>query len=410
MVYELYLDMLCCVQIILFFLVGVISINAQNFSSGLPISSSAYDLILHHEVSSRPFYDAVYTKPTVPGADSGVTIGIGYDLGYKDILTFTRDWGSVLSREDFLALAKCIGLVRDRARFILPSVKHITIPWDKADFVLRTYSLPDACQETLKAFPGADRLPPDAFGALVSLVYNRGGATKDRAGSNRRAEMLDIKVAIEIGDFSAIPGKIRAMKRLWGKNLGGLLRRREDEARLVEAALGKNPGYAVTFDRASKDLRAIPPISGQSYAQAVLVRPAMPVTDADAEELRSYFFYNAGVVANSLKERITAVGRRNVCVLQVSSKDDMLWVSEFEDLVQSDEKGGRVFVDKKLGKYVKVDITDLDFDEYPPSEVAKVLFLTQSLLKTNIPSPLLAQWAPTNNPASLTAVISNSVK
>jgi len=369
-------------------------------------------------VSSRAFYDAVYLKPTVPGGESGVTIGIGYDLGYIDLMTFTRDWGSVLSKEDLSALSKCIGLTRGRAKIILPSVKYISIPWDKADFVFRTYSLPDACQETLKAFPGSGRLPPDAFGALVSLVYNRGGATKDKAGSNRRAEMREIKNAIEVGNFSAIPGKIRDMKRLWSKDLGGLLRRREDEARLVEVSLGLgNAGYAVNFDRAARlpgrqsdDLRAIPPIRGQGYVQEVQVRTAVPVTEADAEELRSYFFHNAGVVANSLKERITAVGKRNVCVLQVSSRDDMLWVAEFEDLVQRDEKGGRIFEDKKLGKYVKVDITDLDFDEYPPSEVSKVLFLTQSLLRTNIPSPLLAQWAPTNDPSGTSELIGNNLQ
>ena len=371
-------------------------ILAQTSTRQVAIGKGAYDLILHHEVSSRSFYDAVYQYPCVPGEDSGVTIGIGYDLGQVDVLTFNRDWGSVLSREDMVALTKCIGLERSRARAILPSVKHVTIPWDKAEYVFQTFSLPDACADTEAAFPGANRLPPEAFGALVSLVYNRGGDTSD---NNRRAEMRGIKDSIACGNYGVIPAKIRDMKRLWaGRGLNGLLRRREDEAKLVESALTGTKGngvYAVMFDRVSRDIKGIP--ANRPNVEYVQVKPAIPATEADAEELRSFFFHNASVVANSLKERMLSVGNRNICILQVKSTDDMLWVAEFEDLVLRDAKGNRVLEDKKLGKYVKADITDLDFDEYPPSEVAKVLYLTQSLMRTSIPSPLLAQWAP-NSP------------
>ena len=44
-------------------------------------------------------------------------------------------------------------------------------------------------KETLKAFPGANELHPDAFGALVSLVFNRGAAV---TGKNRE-EMKNIR-------------------------------------------------------------------------------------------------------------------------------------------------------------------------------------------------------------------------
>ena len=59
----------------------------------------------------------------------------------------------------------------------------------------------------------ADRLPDLCFGAIVSLVFNRGPAV---SGKNRE-EMRQVRDAIRFGDdgWREVPGYIRAMKRIW---------------------------------------------------------------------------------------------------------------------------------------------------------------------------------------------------
>jgi len=81
-------------------------------------------------------------------------------------------------------------------------------------------------------------LPADAFGALVSLVFNRG---TDLDG-DRRIEMRQIRSAIDTGNpgpllLQRIAAELRKMKRLWHNNPdsdGDLVDRREAEAKLVE--------------------------------------------------------------------------------------------------------------------------------------------------------------------------------
>jgi hypothetical protein len=46
------------------------------------VSQKAIDLIVFYEVNDEPTYTRRYTAPTWPGGASGVTIGIGYDIGY----------------------------------------------------------------------------------------------------------------------------------------------------------------------------------------------------------------------------------------------------------------------------------------------------------------------------------------
>ena len=89
-------------------------------------------------------------------------------------------------------------------------------------------------QAAVKAFPGADQLHPDAFGALVSLVFNRGSAV---TGTNRE-EMMGIRTLISSKDYKAISNLITSMKHIWvGKGLDGLLKRRDDESALVRSCI-----------------------------------------------------------------------------------------------------------------------------------------------------------------------------
>lgn len=111
-------------------------------------------------------------------------------------------------------------------------VRDIEIDWTIASEVFKKSTLPRFINETLKAFPNSDKLHPDAFGALVSIVFNRGASV---TGSTR-VEMLNIRNLVPDKNYKKIAQEIRNMKRLWvGKGLDGLLKRRDEEANLVDS-------------------------------------------------------------------------------------------------------------------------------------------------------------------------------
>lgn len=201
------------------------------------LSPKAMQLILDYEVGGgEGYYNKCLKHPTYPGGESGVTIGIGYDLGYNTLDQFKVDWGHLLNQTDFNRLAKHIGKKSSTAKAAIADVRDITILWDAALSVFESSTLPRFISATIKAFPGAQELNPDAFGALVSLVFNRGGSL---TGSTR-VEMANINKAVThviatTNIYVYIASQIRAMKHLWvGKGLDGLLKRRDEEANLVE--------------------------------------------------------------------------------------------------------------------------------------------------------------------------------
>jgi hypothetical protein len=209
------------------------------------LAPAAFDLIVRFETGGREYYERVYrSRPCWPGGRSGITIGCGYDLGYEKL--FATDWQSRLPLETFARLARCIGKIGSVARQSLSGVRDIEISWEAALEVFNDRTLPQEIRNTLKAFPGsADKLTANAFGALVSLIFNRGLAID---GSDRRREMLEIRKTIIAAQNSCptrpdsnlhatIASLLRSMKRLWHNDPesdGDLVDRREAEARLVE--------------------------------------------------------------------------------------------------------------------------------------------------------------------------------
>jgi len=196
----------------------------------MPISKAARDLILEAEGFS--------STPEWPGEKSGVTIGFGYDLGYVTVDQFESDWGERIKPDARERLKAVVGLRAQRARNRIGDLADLRVSRNAAMAVFDTRTLPLYELRTAQAFPGVDALPEDARGALVSLVYNRGASMLDDSPDDRRREMRAIRDAVAAGDLAAIAAQLRAMKRLWeGKGVGGLIARREEEARLVESAL-----------------------------------------------------------------------------------------------------------------------------------------------------------------------------
>jgi len=200
------------------------------------ISQDANDLIIASEVGSRAQYEKLYQRPEWPGGASGVTIGIGYDLGYATPPKIKNDWGKLFDPDTVDAMVGCSGVTGSSAQTMTAQVKSdILVPWDKAISVYSTVDIPQWVDRVCKAIPGADKLPPDCLGALTSLAYNRGASFTTQG--DRYKEMRAIRSHIIAGELDQVSDEIRAMKRLWGPELRGLLIRRDKEAALWDKGL-----------------------------------------------------------------------------------------------------------------------------------------------------------------------------
>jgi GH24 family phage-related lysozyme (muramidase) len=184
-------------------------------------------------------YEGLNTPGSWPGGASGITIGIGYDLGYVTVDQYESDWGEFLSAQDIKRLRSVVGLKGIKAKNKAASFADIKIKRTDAEKVFIERTIPLTQFKAEQAFPGIDELPLDAQGALVSLVYNRGTSMTDDSPVDRRKEMRAIRDAVARQDMKDIAAQLRLMKRLWvGKNLAGLLKRRDAEAELVESCIG----------------------------------------------------------------------------------------------------------------------------------------------------------------------------
>lgn len=201
------------------------------------ISDRAKQMLIVFEVSSRLLYDRKYRHPIWPGGSSGITIGIGYDIGYVDENWLEEDWAAHVPLKVRDTLKKACGLRGQKARSRLAEFQDVDIPWESALKQFESVVLPLYIAETEAALRNTDKLSADSLGALVSLGYNRGpsyGGT-----SPNRAEMVRIAGHMEFKRFDRIPAEIRDMKRIWAgdASLKGLLTRRDAEAALFEEGL-----------------------------------------------------------------------------------------------------------------------------------------------------------------------------
>ena len=202
----------------------------------ISVSQKTVDFIINQEVVSPTYYEKKLQSPTWPGGESGVTIGIGYDLGYTTLQGVTKDWGQLVSPEALNILLKCVGLKGTTASAFMkmhPEVKTVKIPFSTARTIFINRSLVKYAKATYAIYPGLEELKPDAAGALMSMVFNRGSSLKGES----RVEMLDIVKQVQERDYVDIAAAIERSKRLWvGKGLDGLIKRREFEANLVRGA------------------------------------------------------------------------------------------------------------------------------------------------------------------------------
>ncbi len=200
----------------------------------LHVSRKGIKQLVQFEISSEGYYRKFLQSPTWPGGASGITIGIGYDLGYCSTAECSKAWSGKISDADLARLTQVTRLKGDTAQEALPSVADIKVPLSAANEVFYLSTLPQYAEDTAKTYPGVELLFADAQTALLSLVYNRG----TRLSGSHRVEMKAIQPLVTAQDYPGIAAQIRKMKRLWiGKGLDGLLARRDAEAQLcLEAA------------------------------------------------------------------------------------------------------------------------------------------------------------------------------
>jgi GH24 family phage-related lysozyme (muramidase) len=202
----------------------------------LTVSQLAIDKIIYYEVTSESVYNQLFKHPDWPGGDSGVTIGVGYDIGYHTEAEIRRDWGAYLTCDTIGRIAHYAGIQGVRALKGTQLIKDIAIPFEAAKSVFMTCSMRKAANSMLSVYKGVEQLRPDAAGGMLSLCFNRGCKIKDEPEDalQRRREMRALVPLIAAKDYAGMNKQILAMKRLWSaKTMNGLLLRRDWEAAMM---------------------------------------------------------------------------------------------------------------------------------------------------------------------------------
>jgi GH24 family phage-related lysozyme (muramidase) len=199
-------------------------------------SQKTLDLLLNYEVGGgQRYYEKYLSKFTWPGGASGPTIAIGVDCAYYtpeelgDIFSF-------LDKNQLSLVKEASNKTGERGKEYTKKLRNtdVTVDWERALNIFETLTWPKFTKLAEKTFPGLCDLHPDAYGAIISLVFNRGTSLKGEA----RKEMVNIKNLIASKNYKQIAKEFRDMKRIWvGKGLDGLLERRESEAKLVESCI-----------------------------------------------------------------------------------------------------------------------------------------------------------------------------
>ena len=199
-------------------------------------SPKTLELLLQYEVGGgKSYYEKHLSKFTWPGGASGPTIAIGVDCAYYSGLELAEIF-AFLTKDQLKQVQGASGKSGEKGKEYTKTLRlsGIVVGWDKALDIFQKLTWPKFTKLAEKTFPGLSDLHPDAYGAIISLVFNRGTSLK----GDSRKEMVNIKNLIVKKDYKKIANELRNMKRIWvGKHLDGLLERREAEATLVESTL-----------------------------------------------------------------------------------------------------------------------------------------------------------------------------
>jgi hypothetical protein len=196
--------------------------------------------------------------PYWPKGDSGITIGVGYDLGRHNKQDFLRDWDG-LDSETSKKLQVALGKRGSQAERLVPSLKDIKVPREVASAVFKGSLVADYFPQTLSLFPGIENLPAEVQVALLSVVFNRGAMLghdpdwKSATELDRRWEMRRLQEDVKRGDLFAIYIRLGTMKRIWEKTgPRGLMYRRRNEQHLIRPYIDKELHWEESNDASKR--------------------------------------------------------------------------------------------------------------------------------------------------------------
>jgi peptidoglycan hydrolase-like protein with peptidoglycan-binding domain len=204
-----------------------------------PLATEGVAMIAREETGGLAYYEQVTRWPHFPGVQSGITIGVGYDLRWNSEEDFRTLWGPVLEPAAVEELSLDIGRRGSRRRARELRDMGVEVPFAAAWQAFVAHTLPRFTDDTAGIYPSLTRLPDLCRSVLVSLVFNRGTSLRGAT----RAEMRHIRdVLVRADDDSLhklqrkmilleVEDQILAMRRLWSPE-SGLIRRRQTEANL----------------------------------------------------------------------------------------------------------------------------------------------------------------------------------
>jgi GH24 family phage-related lysozyme (muramidase) len=197
-------------------------------------SENALKLLFEYEVGGgQAYYEKKLSKFTWPGGASGPTIGIGIDTAYYNAQEIAEIF-KFLPEDQIHLIQGASGRTGQRGKEYAAKLREagIVVTWSHAVEIFDELTWTKFSKAAERAFPGLAELCEDAYGAIVSLVFNRGTSM---SGDSRR-EMRNIRALVGDQEYKKIANEFRSMKRIWeGKGLDGLLKRRDAEADLVES-------------------------------------------------------------------------------------------------------------------------------------------------------------------------------
>ena len=178
-------------------------------------SNKALSLILKYEVGGgKIYYEKYLSHFTWPEGASGPTIGIGIDCAYYTPLELSKIF-HFLPDDKLELIKKASGKTGQNGKEYTKVLRKagIVVNWETAVEIFNNVTWKKFATLAEKTFPGLEKLSPDAYGAIVSIVFNRGTSLNGPS----RLEMRKIRELIPNKEYKAIAAQIRKMKRMYQK-------------------------------------------------------------------------------------------------------------------------------------------------------------------------------------------------
>lgn len=192
------------------------------------VDADCVDLLVRLEVGSERAYRQKWFRPVHPSAESGVTIGLGYDMRFVNETQFRIDWKD---HPQLDRLVGSVGLYGSAADQAVSQLRDVVTPFELAKAVFLHSTAPIYYQISRRQFGllAYDRLDPDYQCGLFLITINRGG----QMTGIRRAELRAIQQeCVPTANKPCGASENRKSKRHW---IGTPLQRGMDYRREAES-------------------------------------------------------------------------------------------------------------------------------------------------------------------------------